>query len=650
MLRSKAFIKLDRRLFLFCLLFCSSSFCWAAEPRSIQSNVELDTPRSGSMLRDEQLDKTAISVPKGVVWDPNKYIGLDEISPGMKAYCLTVYKGTDVEKFEMEVLSVVHNVRPGRDAILVQGLDERFIRSGPVAGCSGSPVYIDGRLAGALAFGWYFSKDPLYGVTPIKEMLEAGRVSDDTGRTGSGDIGRFVFDFSTGLDFAKVYQQITASQVTQKNIQSGLTYLPCPLITAGLPPEVCQQMEDIVEPMGLMVVAGIGGGGNAKKGEDIRLEPGACLLVPLITGDIEMEVVGTVTDVVGDRVYGFGHSFGLWHIPFGYGPVDLPMATGKVHTVVSRVNDSFKFASAIEIVGALTVDQSAAVSGRIGAKARMFPLTITVNRYNDPEKRVYNCQVADNQLLTPQVLFLAVNGAALMLGSLPPDHLIEYHVTIGIEGADPVTFENISTSVGLEEMLVESISSVAILMNNPYKEVNIESIDFDIRLRAKNISSRIWSVDLSDSRVKAGQQLDVTVVVETFLADKKKYKFGLKIPDDLAPGEYDLIVCGGYDYLEFIRKAAPYKFVPQNLATLIEAMNNLLTISRDKLYCLLVLPPAGITVEQAELPDLPASRALVLQDNKRVLRTQPYPRWLENKLTTGTVIIDKKVLRVTVEK
>jgi hypothetical protein len=422
------------------------------------------------------------------------------------------------------------------------------------------------------------------------------------------------------------------------------------LITSGLPPEVCGQLESIVEPLGLMVVAGIGGGGNAKKGEDIRLEPGSSLVVPLITGDIEMQVVGTVTDVVGDRVYGFGHSFGLWYIPFGYGPVDLPMATGKVHTVVSRVNDSFKFASAIEIVGALTVDQSAAVSGRIGKKARMFPLTITVNRYNDPKKRVYNCRVANNQLLTPQVLFLAVNGAALMLGSLPPNHLIEYKVSVGIEGADPLAFENVSTAVGLDEMLVESIGSVAVLMNNPYKKINIESIDFDITLKPKNISSKVWSVDLSDSRVKAGQQLDVTVIVETFLADRKKYKFNLKIPDDLAPGGYDLIVCGGYDYLDFIRKAAPYRFVPQNVTTLIESMNNILTVSRDKLYCLLVLPPTGIAVEQAELPDLPATRAMVLQDDKRVLRIQPHPRWLEKTLTTDTVILDKKVLRITVEK
>jgi hypothetical protein len=345
---------------------------------------------------------------------------------------------------------------------------------------------------------------------------------------------------------------------------------------------------------------------------------------------------------VGDKVYGFGHGF------LGSGAIDLPMATGQVHTVVSSVIRSFKFASAIEIVGALTTDESAAVCGQMGVKAKMIPLVITVDRYNDTERRVYNCSVADNQLLTPLVLRSAVAGATLMLGSLPPDHTVEYKVIIGIEGTSPITFENISSGIGLDEMLEEGIGSVAVLLNNPYKKVDIKSIDFDVRIVPRNISSRIWSVDLSDSRVKPGQQVGVAVVVESFLAEKRKYQCSLKIP--LEPGKYDLIVCGGYGYQQFLMKTAPYKFVPQNFETLVEAMNNLLTIGRDKLYCLLVLPAGGVAVEKAELPDLPATKVLLLQDVKRALRSQPHPHWLEESLATGTVIIDEKVMHITVEE
>ncbi|MFA5251700.1 MAG: SpoIVB peptidase S55 domain-containing protein [Phycisphaerae bacterium] len=630
----KIFAKPKAGFFLFFLLVLPFSFC----------------------LAREQLDKPKPQNAEEGAWDPTKYIDIDEIRPGMEAYCLTVYKGTEIEKFGLELLSVVRDVEPGKDAILVQGTDERFIHSGPVWGCSGSPVYIDGRMAGALAYAYFFSKDPLYRVTPIKEILRAGHQRDTSRKPAAAGAARDVwepaltFDFSRPIDFAEINRQITASRLPAKNTRGGLTSLPCPLITSGLPAEVCEQLNASIEPFGLAAVPGVAGAGtsNAVKNvwqpNDVQLAPGACLVVPLVSGDITMAAFGTVTEVTGDKVYGFGHSF------LGSGEIDLPMATGQVHTIASNVMRSFKFATPIEIVGALTTDESATVCGRIGAKAKTIPLVITVDRYNDAQKRVYNCRIANNQLLTPLVLRSAVAGAVLMLGSLPPDHTVEYKVVIDVEGTAPIAFENVSTGIDLDEMLEEGVGPVTVLLNNPYEKVDIKSINFDIRIVPKNISSRIWSVDLSGSRVKAGRELDVTIVVESFLAEKKEYRRSLKIPRDLASGKYDLIVCGGRGYQEFLMKTAPYKFVPQNMESLVEAMNNLLTIGRGKLYCLLVLPAAGVTVERAELPDLPATKALLLQDAKRTLRSQPHARWLEESLSTGTVIIDEKVMQITVEE
>jgi len=590
----------------------------------------------------------AAGPPKDIedIWDPAKYISIDEIKPGMEAYCLTEYGSAGIEKFAMDVISVVRNISPGRDAVLVRGTDERFIRTGPVWGCSGSPVYIDGRLAGALATAWTYSKDPLYGVTPIQEMLrvgQAGSSEKDVAQTG------FTFDFSKPIDFAEIDRQITTPRLSRRHSLAGAAILPCPLITSGLPPQVTEKLNALVEPFGLVAVSGIGGGVEKLKTKNsklkaVELAPGACLIVPLVTGDITMSVLGTATEVTGDKVYGFGHSF------LGYGPVNLPMATGKVHTVVSSVARSFKLGSALEIVGALTTDEYAAVLGRIGAEARMIPVTIRVDRYNDAEKRVYNCRVADNRLYTPTLLRSAVSGAALYLGDLPPDHMIEYKVAIGLEDADSITFENVSTSLGLAEMIAESVGSVTLLMNNPFKKIDIKSIDFDVRIVPKNIVSHIWSVDLSDSKVKAGRNIDIGVVVESVRAEKKKYRCSLKIPEDLAPGKYELTVCGSSDYERFLMKTVPYRFIAQSLPSLIEAINNSLQIDRDKLYCLLRLPSGGVTVEKAELPDLPATKALVLQSAKRTLKARPYPHWLESSLETGTIIADKKVMYITVEK
>ncbi|NIP27327.1 MAG: hypothetical protein GWN67_22945, partial [Phycisphaerae bacterium] len=309
-----------------------------------------------------------------------------------------------------------------------------------------------------------------------------------------------------------------------------------------------------------------------------------------------------------------------------------------------------KLASAIKTVGALTRDESTAIFGRIGAKPHMLPLTITMDDYRDSGKQVYNCQVAHDKSLTPMLLRAAVAGAGMRFGDLPPDHTIEYKVAIGIEGAEPITFENVSTDMSLLEMLMESISPVAMLMNNPYKKVDIKSVGFDVRIVPKSIVSHIWSVDLSGSTVKAGRNLDIEVVLESVLAGKKKYEFSFQIPGTLKPGKYELTICGGYGYELFIRKAAPYKLLALDLDSTIEGLRYLLSIDRGKLYCILALPPGGMTIEKAELPDLPATKMLILQNPKRTLRTIPYPHWLEKSRDTGTVVIDRKTIRITVEK
>ncbi len=579
------------------------------------------------------------------IWDPAKYIRLDDIKPGMEAYCLTEYGLAGIEKFALEVVDVVRDMEPGRDMILVKGTDERFIQTGPVGGCSGSPVYINGKLAGALAYAWIYAKDPLYGATPIEEMLKVGRGPQFSRSEQSAGQAWSMFDFSKPIDFAEIDRQFRNELVRRSRNLGGVNPLPCPLITSGLPRGVREQLDELVKPFGLMVVAGGGSGSNPTvSGEKVQLVPGACLTVPLVSGDITMAVSGTVTEVRGDKVYGFGHSY------LGYGPIDLPMATGKVHTIVSNVVRSFKLTSVLDTVGALTIDESMAVFGRIGVKAKTIPLTIRIDRYNDIEKRVYNCRVANNRLLTPLLLQSAVAGAALQLGDFPPDHMIEYKVAIDLEDTESINFENVSTARGVIELIMESVGSVALLMNNPYKEVGIKSIDYDIRIVPRNIISHIWSLDLSSSKVKAGENIEIGVVVESVLAGKKKYQCTLEIPEDLAPGRYDLTVCGSPDYERFLLKAVPYKFIAQSVPDLIEALNYSLGIGRDKLYFLLTLPPGGVALEQAELPDLPGTKVLVLQDAKRTLRIQPYQHWIERSLETGTVVIDKKVIKITVEK
>jgi hypothetical protein len=578
------------------------------------------------------------------IWDPAKYISVDEVRPGMEAYCLTVYKGTEAEKFPMEVLSVIRDIAPGRDAILVKGTDERFIHTGPVAGCSGSPVYIEGRLAGAMSFGWTFSKDPLYGVTPIAEMLRVGGQSPVQSPDAMASKGPGIsFDFSSPVDFSQVEKKISSALSLGRADFGGATVLPSPLIVSGVPERVISDLQGQLSPCGFMVVSG-GGAGSNPDICDIKLAPGSCLNVPLVMGDISMEVVGTVTEVRGDDVYGFGHSF------LGYGDVDLPMATGQVHSVMSSVMRSFKIASVGRIVGALKADQSTAVRGKIGAQAKTIPLRIKVSRYNDSRSRQFNCRIANNRILTPLLLRSAVSGAVLMLGDLPPDNTIQYKGVVKLEDAGEIKFENISTGNELSEMIHDSIGPVALLMNNPYRQVGIKSLDFEVRVSEKDVTSAIWSVGLSDSRVKSGESVDVEVVTESYLAEKRKYAFNFVVPENTPPGMYQLIVCGGQAYEDFLRKAVPHRFMPENFETLVSVINDILAIGRDELHCILVLPRGGVALENAELPELPATKAMVLGDARRAITMQAYPGWIDKSVRTGSIVVDRKIMNITVEQ
>ncbi len=199
-------------------------------------------------------------------------------------------------------------------------------------------------------------------------------------------------------------------------------------------------------------------------------------------------------------------------------------------------------------------------------------------------------------------------------------------------------------------MASEGSAAIGLLMENPFQEAEIEFVDYQIRIRPKSIISHIWTADLSDDTVKPGGRIDLSVVLESVRTEKRKYSITLPIPENLKPGKYQLMLCGSRDYEQFLLKAAPYRFVAQSLPDLVATLNKTLQIKRAGLYCLLALPPGGIAVEKSELPDLPPTKALVLQNAKRMISSQPYQHWLEKSVDTKTIVIDKKTAVITVKR
>jgi len=561
--------------------------------------------------------------------DTTRYIALDEIRTDMDAWCLTVLEGTRIEKFPLKVLSIVRNYQPQRDAILVLGVDERFIHAGAIHGCSGSPVYIDGRMAGALAAGWEGSKDPLYLVTPIEEMLAIGGLS----ATADNAIHAMSIDFARPVDLAAVSQAIS----------SRTTDMQTPVATS-LPAAVCRELAPHLAAMGMKPVAAGTAPLTGNEAVNAGYAAGGVLAIPLITGDIALAPIGTVTEVVGDTVYGLGHHF------TGIGPVDLPMAAGTIHTVVPGFLQSTKFATPGPVKGAIRFDEAAGVRGRIDAVAKTIPLKIRVDRYNDPQQRTYDCRLAVERLRTPLVLQSAVIAAITMRGALPPEHTLAYKGVIAAEGFQPIVFENVSSGETYGEIGTETLSSVAMLLNNPFKPVDIASLEFDIRITGENTRSTIRPVNVPHARIEPGRTLTASVLLQSYMSELSLYTLTLPVPEDLRPGQYDVIVAGASDYEKFIRKTAPYKFTAYDLPTLVDTLDDLLTIRRDRLYIVMALPADGITIKRSELPMLPASRATLLGDDKRTIPTQKYGRWVENSVPTDSVVFGSKSIKITVQE
>jgi len=191
---------------------------------------------------------------------------------------------------------------------------------------------------------------------------------------------------------------------------------------------------------------------------------------------------------------------------------------------------------------------------------------------------------------------------------------------------------------------------LALLMNNPFRVAEVKSLRFDVRMMPKNIVSYLWSVEVANPKVRPGDAIQAEVVVESFLKEKKKYELSVEVPDNLPPGKYTLLFLGSREYENFLHKSVPFRYLATNYQTLVDSLNGVLNVNRTKLYCLLVLPPSGIALERAELPNLPGTRALILQSDKRAVAVQPYPRWIEKIVETGTVIADKEMVPITVQK
>ncbi len=583
----------------------------------------------------------------------SNYIGVEELQTGMKGYGLTVFHGTQPERFEVELVSVMRNYNAGRDAFIVRCLDKRFDVARGVQGCSGSPVYFEGRLAGAMAFGWSYGIEPLYGVTPIAQMLEVqGAAIKGAGDTGSSRRALLERSDYTELMTGELFSQEQVNAWMSRSMfsrrsdsdQTEAKMLTPLLLVNGIDGRTFEELQSWMGPLRVEAVAGGGAGKDAADAPKAQLIPGATVTSPLITGDINGAVLGTVTEVVGEKIYAFGHA---WN---GEGPVTWPLATGYIHTFISRTSMSFKLGDALEIVGTLQADEATAVYGTIGEAPAMIPVTVEVQWPYRNDTRRFEMEIACDELETPSLAAMVLTGALNQKGGMPRFHHVRYEGELCFKGFAPLHFEGVDTNNGARGLSRDMFSIIGYMMGNPWRSVNLESMSVKAFIDEGDTQAALRDVQLNRTTFAPGETIEAIVRMEPLRDEIQTAQLSLTLPEDLPDGVYPLVVTTSEGYRNLLSRAQTYKYRAESVEDVYRILSERLTYRNDGLYLCMVQPRQGMSLRTEGFMHLPSSRAMLLTDKRREIPTASISRLLTSQAQLSYIPTGQSEFEIEVKR
>ncbi len=554
--------------------------------------------------------------------DPKTYWNVDDVRPGMKGKGRTVMVGTKLEEFDAEVLGVMKGVTPGRDMILCRLKGCNLEHAGIIQGMSGSPIYIDGKLLGAVAFAWEFAKDPIAGVTPFSQMVQYAR-SSDRQLAAEGAEGREVHAFHfdadgianglSGMD-AAISKPVAVSGAGL----AGMKPIATPVAATGFSPRALAILADGLSPIGLAPMAGGGATERIKKEEGERpLVPGAPLSIAMVTGDFDISGIGTVTHVEGDRVYGFGHPM------MSLGACQFPLMTGYIHTVYPRASVSMKMGSPLKTVGVMDTDVSTGVAGRLGKGPDMLPMTVKVTsgRYSEPQ--TFRVNIVREPNLMPTLVMAVLSNAIDTEGELPSELTARLRAKIVIKGGqtieldDAISGPRYSGPMGPQAMFGPVATIVSLLTRNPLAPIRIEGIEAQVEVARGRTTATVEAVRLASDRVEPGQTVKALVTVKPFKGDRETLTIAMKLPNDFPEGTYDLNICDMSSSIRRRFRNDPQLLEPRDTADLLKLVRAQVEVNRKSLSLHVQRPDKGLSVEGQALPNLPGSVRAVFSTSRQ---------------------------------
>jgi hypothetical protein len=581
--------------------------------------------------------------------NPDSYWRVDDVRPGMKGHGRTVMKGTKVETFQAEVLGVLKNTSPGRDLVLCRLSGLNLDKTGVIAGMSGSPVYLDNKLLGAVAYAWPFGKEPIAGVTPFCQMHSFVEAYERRDLAEQAKPTRVGLARPVTVD-GKEFDSVTVAQGfdAPAGPTDGLWMVPLrtPLAASGFTPHALKLLGERLGGGGLVPVQG--GGAPARVAEeekDTPLEAGGPLAVAMITGDFDLSGIGTVTHIEGNRVYGWGHPF------MGLGSCDFPLMTGYIHTVYPRQTVSFKMGSPLRPVGVINADVSTCIAGWLGRKPDLMPLQMSVALGANGRPRNFNVQVARQRALLPTLVFTALTNSVDMEGELPEELTAELSARIEIEGQQPVvykdTFSGFAGGRAPQALYTQVAAAVSLLNYNPYKQLRINRIDCETRILPGRHTAEIEAVELASETYEPGETVKATVFVRPYKGQRVRVPVRLKLPADLPEGGYSATVCDDLHNVRLTLRDNPVLSNPMTVGQVLETLRLQTSARRTSLVLRVPVGPSGVALEGRALPDLPGSMVQILGGGRRT-GAQTMSRALVARHATEWVIQGSESVRFTV--
>jgi hypothetical protein len=531
---------------------------------------------------------------------PTQTLPVEKVAAGMKGYGYSdLGDGKGIQRFDVEILGLLKRFAPKQDLILARVSGAGLENAGVIAGMSGSPIYVDDKLVGALAYGWPFAKDAICGITPIQNMLDIRHVPPAPPVPIGGaavSTAMLLSAFTTG-EFAGNMEALV--KPLRPAAEEGFAPLPLPVSFGGLTQGGLWRR--VAETAGWMATPS---GASASTSIDSSpLRPGSAVAAQLLTGDMDLSATGTVTWVEGNSVLAFGHPF------LSMGPVSMPMARAEVLTVLPSLYRSVKFAASGPILGSISQDRSTGILGTFGSKAPMVPISVRISSDQMPTQ-TFHFQAVHNPMLTPILSAIAIDNVLTTLEKRSGERTLVWKSSIHTPGRD-VQWNSVFSGMAARE---EAVASLALLTNylmaNEFHDLTILGLDVEISHSDRLQNARIVRVEAGKERARPGEEIPIWVDLADFRGGSRRVVLNLKVPPDTPPGPLTVFVGDG-----FAATAYDLGLLPADPHSLEQVLDFLARIRPSNSLNLLAYRRApGAVVVGESLPALPPSVMAILHD------------------------------------